>query len=289
MRWQIDDIARPEYPIMLEYPIRPEPRYGEGKPAHPEISRILAEDTASYEATVVALGQYFEPISRIPDMASVSDPGQPCWNNAYFSSLDAISLYGLLGMRKPRRYFEIGSGNSTMFARRAIRDLGLKSQIISIDPNPRAEVDALCDRVIRQPLEDVDPSVLTELQEGDFLFVDNSHRVFTNSDATVFFLEVLPRLKSGVTVHVHDIFLPFDYPRSWMQRHYSEQYMLAIYLIAGYSKIRTILPLAYLSKDSVFGGLINRTWGCELFRRIFSRYRNLTGGYAGVSFWLETK
>src|SRR5260370_713340 len=76
--------------------------------------------------------------------------------NIYFSALDAIALYGLLGLRKPSRYLEVGSGNSTMFARRAIRDLGLGTQITSIDPQPRAEIDALCDRVVRTRLEEFD-------------------------------------------------------------------------------------------------------------------------------------
>ena len=100
-----------------------------------------------------------------------------------------------------------------MFARHAIRTGNLKTTIMSIDPKPRAEIDSLCDRVMRLPLELCDLNLFRELEPGDILFFDGSHRIFANSDVTVFFIEVLPRLKPGVLVHVHDIFLPADYLR----------------------------------------------------------------------------
>ena len=81
-----------------------------------------------------------------------------------------------------------------------MRDLALNTQIISVDPSPRAEVDALCDTVVREPLETVDTALFDELEAGDMLFADRSHPVFENSDVTVFFLEILPRWKSGVTM-----------------------------------------------------------------------------------------
>ena len=115
---------------------------------------------------------------------------------------------------------------------------GFETRIVSIDPQPRAEVDELCDRVLRVPLEAADLSVFDELSDGDVLFFDGSHRTFMNSDATVFFLEVLPRLADGVLVGVHDVFLPYDYPRDFADRYYSEQYLLAAHLIAGNPRAR---------------------------------------------------
>ncbi len=253
MCWRLKELAHPEYPVMLEYPIRPEPRYGEGKPAHPELAALLARNDDAYLATLIVLSEFSERLMQISETANAEALGEPDWENTFFSALDAITLYGFLGSRKPSRYIEVGSGNSTKFARRAIRDLDLDTQIISVDPSPRAEVDALCDRVIRQPLEDVDTALFDELKTGDVLFIDSSHRVFENSDVTVFFLEILPRLKPGVVVHIHDVFLPFDYPRLWMDRHYSEQYLLAAYLLAGYSRLEVLLPLAHLSKHSTIG------------------------------------
>src|SRR5262245_52540208 len=106
----------------------------------------------------------------------------------------------------------IGSGHSTKFARRAVVDYGLPTQITSIDPHPRAEIDALCHRTIRKPLEETDLNVFDELEPGDVVFFDGSHQYFMNSDVTVFFLDVPPRLKPGTLVQVHDNTLPYDYP-----------------------------------------------------------------------------
>ena len=289
MHWRLKDLTHPEYPVLLDYPVRPRPRYGEGRPPHPEINALLARGDDSYRATLGALAGFTEQLARIPETASPDAPGEPDWGNKFFTAMDAVALYSLLGLRRPARYFEVGSGNSTKFARRAAHDLGLDTRIVSLDPAPRAEVDALCDRVIRQPLEDADQSVFDELEAGDVLFIDNSHRVFENSDVTVFFLEVLPRLKPGLVVHVHDIFLPYDYPSVWAGRHYSEQYLLAAYLLAGYARLEVLLPLAYVTQHPALGGTVNRTWGHPVFQRAFAYNRTLTGGYVGTSFWMELK
>jgi hypothetical protein len=273
--------------LALDYPIRPEPRYGSGKPGHPQLAAILAQRDEAYRKTLGLLAGFSKPLAQIAESSDDGAPGEPCWANIYFSALDAIALYGPLGSGNPSRYVEIGSGNSTKFARRAVRDLGLKTTITSLDPCPRAEVDALCDRVIRQPLECADIALFEELEAGDVVFLDGSHRVFMNSDATVFFLEVLPRLKSGVRVHVHDVFLPFDYPAMWACRHYSEQYVLAAYLLAGGNRFGVLLPLAYLGCHSSMAQLIDRICPQAVFQRAFSHYRRLTGGYIATSFWLD--
>ncbi|HNA64026.1 MAG TPA: hypothetical protein PKZ51_04845, partial [Saprospiraceae bacterium] len=84
----------------------------------------------------------------------------------------------------------------------------------------------MADKIIRHPLENIDFDVVSALNENDILFVDNSHRILPNSDSMVFFLEVLPKLKKGVIVHLHDIYLPYDYPQFMCNRFYSEQYGL---------------------------------------------------------------
>ena len=287
MRWRLPELLQPEYPVILKYPIRPESLYGEGKPPHPELAAFFARDDAAYLATLTALAAFAEPLTQIAETIDGTVPGDPYWHNIFFSAMDAITLYSVLGLRKPARYLEVGSGNSTKFARRAVRDLGLSTEIISVDPHPRADVDALCDRVIREPFEDVPPAVFTDLGPGDMLFVDSSHVVFQNSDVTVFFLEVLPRLRAGVTVHVHDIFLPFDYPRLWRDRHYSEQYLLAAYLLGGANRLRVLLPLAHISQDPHLRTVVNRVWAHPRFQRAFAYNSQLTGGYAGTSLWLE--
>jgi len=79
--------------------------------------------------------------------------------------------------------------------------------------------------------------------------IDNSHRVLLNSDATVFFLEVLLKLSKGVIVHIQDIYLPYDYPQFMCDRFYSEQYLLASYLLANSKKYNPLLPNYFISKD----------------------------------------
>jgi len=287
MRWRLPDLLQPDYPVILKYPVRPQPRYGDGKPPHTELAAFFARHDAAYLDTLRALATRTEPLTRVEDTQQNVSPGDPHWHNIFFSALDAIALYGLLGMRAPARYVEIGSGHSTRFARRAVEDFGLRTEIVSVDPHPRAEIDAICDRVIRQPLEDVDTAMLTGLAAGDMLFLDSSHVTFENSDVTVFFLEVLPRLRAGVTVHIHDIFLPFDYPREWTDRHYSEQYLLAAYLLGGANRVRIVLPLAHVSRQPQLAAAVDALWPHPRFQHAFADYRQLTGGYLGTSLWLE--
>jgi hypothetical protein len=287
MRWRLPDLLRPEYPVILKYPVRPEPRYGDGKPPHADLAAFFAQHDAAYLDTLRALAAGTGPLMKVEDTRETAAPGDPHWQNIFFSALDAIALYGLLGVRAPARYVEIGSGHSTRFARRAVEDFGLRTEIVSVDPHPRAEIDAICDRVIRQPLEDVDLTVLTGLAAGDMLFLDSSHVTFENSDVTVFFLEVLPRLRTGVIVHIHDIFLPFDYPREWADRHYSEQYLLAAYLLGGANRVRPVLPAAYISRHPQLAPAVDALWPHPHFQRAFAEYRRLTGGYLGTSLWLE--
>ncbi|WP_244533074.1 class I SAM-dependent methyltransferase [Phyllobacterium sp. CL33Tsu] len=174
-----------------------------------------------------------------------ADIEQPYWSNGWLSVLDGISIYCLLVQNNPNLYLEVGSGNSTKFAKRAVRDHGLQTKIISIDPLPRAEIDKICDEVVRTGLQDVDLSIFARLQPGDIAFIDNSHRSFQYSDVTVFFTMILPFLKAGCFYGIHDVFLPEDYPAQWTERYYNEQYLLMMYLLGGAMGDEIVLPLAY--------------------------------------------
>jgi hypothetical protein len=160
---------------------------------------------------------------------------------------------------------------------------------VSIDPKPRAEIDELCTQVIRQRLEDIDQQVFSTLAPGDFLFIDSSHRVFTNSDVTTFFLEVLPHLRPGVLVHIHDIFLPWDYPHEWNARYYSEQYLMACWLLAGPQRCRLLLSNAFTSFDPDLRGSLTEMLNGSPLAGMFSADATYGGikGLAGVSLWFE--
>jgi hypothetical protein len=272
-------------PIYLDYPVNPHPRWGYGAPLHPQITAMLNKSRARYIETVDMLARHQSALYGIPlgpDRPDRVSPATPTWKNRFIEGLDAVALSCFLIARKPPRYFEIGSGNSTMFARHSIDQVGLATAITSIDPRPRAPIDAMCDRVIRNALETCDLSLFDDLQAGDVLFYDGSHRSFTNSDVTVFFLEVLPRLTAGVLVHIHDIFLPSDYLPAWNDRLYSEQYVLAAMLLWGKPSFEVILPVNFIQTDPELS---------ELASRAFDPLRRLVHGmpWEGTSFWIETK
>jgi hypothetical protein len=235
-------------PIYLDYPVRPSPRYGWGRPSHPVLLELLAAHRARYADILDQLVPFAEGLKAIP--LSAGDVQTPRWANQFISGLDAATLYAFPVLYASKRYLEIGSGNSTLFVRRSIQDHGLETRIVSLDPSPRSEVDAICDEVVRSGLEDAPLELFDTLEANDILMVDGSHRCFQNSDVTVAFLEVFPRLKPGVLVCIHDIYLPDDYPRDWATRFYSEQYLLAVMLLADRGRrYEVIFPAHFSATD----------------------------------------
>ena len=259
--------------VFLSYPLHVHPRYGYSREAHPELYKFLNNRRSEYRELLLSFGSYSDDLRRISLRDSAGDA---CWLGSMLPPLDSAALYCLLRMIQPKRYLEIGSGYSTKMTRRAARDANLQTEIISIDPHPRLEVDAICDRVIREYLENADLAVFDELQSGDILFFDGSHCCYTNSDVTVFFLEVLPRLKRGVIVQIHDIALPYDYPPDWNERFYSEQYLLACCLINNPNRYNVLLPSHFVSRDQELNGTLQPLWEGSLARL----------EAVGTSFWL---
>lgn len=264
--------------LFLEYKVDFKPRYGHGKPPHQELYKIIDANRETYQRILEKALTLKEAFWTIQDSSKETDPVKPAWNNGYLPGLDIIGIYTLLTEFKPRKYIEIGSGNSTKVAHKARKEQNLSTGIISIDPMPRAEVDNLADKIIREPFENVDFNILEELNENDILFVDNSHRILPNSDSMVFYLEILPRLKKGVIVHIHDIYLPYDYPQFMCDRFYSEQYGLAMYLMANPQKYQTILPNYFIYEDPGLSALISPVWDHENLKSV-ERH--------GGSFWIR--
>lgn len=266
--------------LFLEYKVSFKPRYGNGLPPHSELFSIINSNRDDYKVLLNKALEYKEMFWQIKDIKSENDSGKPVWNNGFLPGLDILGIYTMLAAYKPNKYIEIGSGNSTKVAYKAKNEQNLATEIISIDPFPRAEIDHLADKIIREPFENIDNNFLSELGENDILFVDNSHRILPNSDSMVFFLEVLPRLKKGVIVHIHDIYLPYDYPQFMCDRFYSEQYGLAMYLLANPQKFKTILPNFFIHKDPELNQIIEPIW----------EHINLVGVERhGGSFWLQIR
>jgi hypothetical protein len=246
--------------LFLEYKVDLKPRYGHGKPAHHDLYAIINSNRDKYSDILSNALNYKEAIWEIRDSKIETDAIKPAWNNGFLPGLDIIGIYTMLAMYKPGKYIEIGSGNSTKVAYKAKKEQNLTTEIISIDPQPRSEIDNLANKVIRKPFEEIDFNIVDELQENDILFVDNSHRILPNSDSMVFYLEILPKLKKGVIVHIHDIYLPYDYPQFMCDRFYSEQYGLAIYLQANPQKYQTILPNYFIYEDKELSEMISPIW-----------------------------
>lgn len=299
--------------INLEYPLSPSPRYELGRNAHPGLLELLERHRKRYEEVIHAFRQFVEPLSRLsrlppsisllpqdlrqlpqryaeaiegdreaqewllPIAEEVARERSPCWLNGSIPGLDGFALYAFVALNKPRHYIEIGSGTSTKFAYRAAADHGLTTRISSIDPDPRGEVDELCDTIIRAPLEETDLAIFDCLNVGDILFFDGTHRCSANSDVTVFFLEVLPRLKPGVLVGIHDIFLPYDYPTAWLTKAYSEQYLLAAFLLAGTNIFTIEFPALFVSLDANLSQRMDLLW--QLIPNVVEKH--------GGAFWIK--
>jgi hypothetical protein len=135
---------------------------------------------------------------------------------------------------KPSRIIEVGSGHSTRFMMQAIKDEGLNCEFTAIDPAPRADIASLPITIHNQIVQNVDTALFDQLQSGDILFIDSSHIAMPGSDVDHLFLNILPILPKGVLLHIHDIALPYAYPKSWEWRGYNEQQIVAPLLLSGY-------------------------------------------------------
>jgi hypothetical protein len=141
-----------------------------------QLAARFTADMPQIAGTMRGIARHAERLGRIGRAAD--SPLEPNWDNPWFPPFDGASLYGILAETAPRRFIEVGSGISTRFARRAIRDLGLATQIISIDPHPHNPLEGLCDEIIVARMEDMPASFWAELTPGDMVFIDNSHRSF---------------------------------------------------------------------------------------------------------------
>ncbi len=254
------------------------PRWGYKAPPHVGLYRILNKKRSFYQEMLTQFLDFKEGFLNIQKEPDKSKPYEPNLYNPWLPGLDSFTLYSFIRHYKPDKFVEIGSGNSTKFAARAIRDANLKTKILSIDPQPRAEIDSLCNDLVRRPVEDIDLKFFDQLNPGDILFVDNSHRCFMNSDVVTVFIDILPKLKTGVLVEFHDIFLPNDYPPHWGERFYSEQYLLAAYLLAEGTRFEILLPNAFISHDPELLAVLNP---------MFSDPRWMETKRGGGSFWIR--
>ena len=190
-----------------------------------------------------------------------------------YGILDSTVLYGMIRALRPRRVMELGSGASTAVTAQALRANGA-GELVVYDPYPGDGVENIAE-LHRIGAQDVPLETLASLQSGDVLFVDTTHTVKIGSDVNFIVLEVLPRLARGVVVHFHDIFLPYEYPRRWLEDYglyWAEQYLLQAFLSmnAGYEVLLAVTALARDRADA-FAAVLPET----------AAHR------AGAAFWLR--
>lgn len=178
--------------------------------------------------------------------------------NDEFKEFDANVLYCMTRHIKPKKIIEIGSGYSTLIMSEAIlknKKENIKCELISIDPYPKDFIKKDFN-VLQKEVQSVPLEYFEDLEENDILFIDSSHVLKIGSDVQYEFLQIIPRLKKGVFVHIHDIFLPNEYPKNWIlkeHRFFNEQYVLQTFLTFN-DRFDVILANNFLNKEKWVSG-----------------------------------
>jgi hypothetical protein len=190
------------------------------------------------------LHDVFPKFMKELDFPETKDPSMHDYDfylkNGCFEAGDAEVLHAMIRYFKPKKIVEIGSGFSTYVSARACllnkEKEGFNTQLVAIEPFPN---DTLkkgfpgLSALIQKPLEDVDIDLFRDLKANDILFIDSTHVLKIGGDVKYEYLEILPRLKNGVIVQSHDIFLPGEYPKNWVADNHwfwTEQYLLQAFL-----------------------------------------------------------
>jgi predicted O-methyltransferase YrrM len=218
--------------------------------------------------------------SALPFPAERSPARRYFYENGAYSYSDAIFLYGMMRHAAPKRIVEVGSGHSSCVMLDTA-ELFLDGQVdfTFIEPYPKrllslvraADLDRV--RILPQRVQDVALDPFLALERDDILFIDSSHVLKIGSDVHHLLTEVLPRLRPGVYVHVHDVFYPFEYPEEWIAegRAWNESYALR----------------AFLTFNSAFEIVLFNTYLERFHREIFERELPLCLKNEGGSIWLR--
>jgi hypothetical protein len=181
--------------------------------------------------------KYKHEYNRLPrSRKETSQPYEYYLDNPALGPVDGEILYAMIRHFAPGRVVEIGAGFTTRLAAQAIGKNTNPCELVSIDPYPPPEVETGfpgLTRLLRQPVQSVPLQEFEKLGKNDILLIDSSHVLKIGSDVWHEYLEILPRLRDGVVVHIHDIFLPLEYPIDWVRQEYrffNEQYLLQGFL-----------------------------------------------------------
>lgn len=204
------------------------------------------------QVDLLATFQYQQELNLIPYRKSKSDLSF-YYDNPSLGPGDAEYLYCMVRHYLPSRIIEIGSGYSTLMVQKAIEDIRIlqpayQAEQICIEPYEMPWLEKTGVQVVRKLVEEVPLELFSTLGENDILFIDSSHMVRPQGDVLFEFLEILPGLKKGVIVHVHDIFSPKDYTKRHLVEDvmfWNEQYILEAFLTCN-REFEIIAALNYL-------------------------------------------
>ncbi|MBT3991541.1 MAG: class I SAM-dependent methyltransferase [Rhodospirillaceae bacterium] len=232
-----------------------------------------------FDAAREAHIQFIENINKyaqILESIGENSPPGPRWQQDWFPRLDGAAAYTMVREKRPTRIVEVGSGHSTRFMAEAVKDGGLATKITTIDPAPRATINQLDVTAIKNTVENAGTAPFEDLAAGDILFIDSSHILMPGSDVDFLINRILPDLPSGLILHIHDIYLPDDYPPAWAWRNYNEQQGVAALLQGkGFEILFSSHYTATRLADTLKASVIDRL---ELFN-----------GAVETSLWLEKK
>ena len=211
----------------------------------------------------------------LPTQAS-DNPAEFHLNNGRFDGTDALVLYCMVRHFRPARVVEVGSGMSSLLTAQAARKNG-QTELTCIEPFPNELLKqgfAGLTQLIAEPVQGVGREIFDSLDKNDILFIDSTHVVQIGGDVNFLFLEILPRLRPGVIVHIHDIFLPYEYPRNWVKeefRFWTEQYLLQ----------------AFLTCNSDFEVLFANNYLANRFSAEMRKTFPTSPWWGGGSFWIQ--
>ena len=167
--------------------------------------------------------QFNQYYNEIPFKDSQIESLRYYFKNSFYSYSDGLVLYSFIRHFKPKRIIEVGSGFSSALMLDC-NELYFNNEInlTFIEPYPDRlnsllkENDKQNTSIISKFIQDVELNEFEKLEAGDILFIDSTHVSKTGSDVNYIIFDILPRLKKGVLIHVHDVFFPFEYPKEWV-------------------------------------------------------------------------
>jgi len=205
--------------------------------------------------------------------------GSEAVSNTYCNTPDAEIYAAMILDRRPPRVVEVGSGFSTLVARKAVSYSRSDTKIVVYDPFPRTDVKPAADELNLMPVER-SGLAQSDWSPRDLLFIDSSHICRTRGDLPYLFCKVIPALPDGVLVHVHDIFLPYDYPNLYDQWCHTEQYLLAC-MLSHSRRYRVVMTTHWLSRTQP--AAMNATFGPLAGTAASAPH------HFGCSFWFEVR